>query len=101
MTTAEGALDKNAKHDPLAGDFIRAQLGEHKWRIFSSRLAEQRASKHKLRLASADDVNAAGASADAATHHPGCVGRSTGGASVLDFLVKVEVVKSVLRTYVP
>ena len=25
----------------------------------------------------------------------------TGGATVIDFLVKVEVVKSVLRTYVP
>lgn len=124
--TSDGG-DKLAKHDPLAGAFVRAQLGAHKWGIFSSRLAEQRSSKHKLKLASSASGRASGGpptageddaqaqaqadggavsmSSGGAGAGSGCSARpsssSAGGASVLDFLVKVEVVKQVLRTYVP
>lgn len=106
---SDNSDSKIAKHDPLAGEFIRAQLGEHKWKIFSSRLAEQRASKHKLKLSSSsirsitaeDDVNGHSSAEGIAAVSTGCIGKSSSGASVLDFLVKVEVVKAVLRTYVP
>jgi hypothetical protein len=61
----------NAGADPHAAAFLRQVLGPEKWNIFSARLFERRLSQSKS------------------------------GATVIDFLVKVEVVKEILRTYVP
>ena len=74
--------------DPYAAAFLRDQLGEERWDIFSSRLFERRfVQKPKQKVKGrrgTDEVE----------------GKSC-SASAIDFLVKVEVVKSVLRTFVP
>lgn len=74
--------------DPYAAAFLRDQLGEEKWDIFSSRLFERRfVQKPKQKVKGrrgTDEVE----------------GKSC-SASAIDFLVKVEVVKEILRTYVP
>ncbi|KAH7889444.1 hypothetical protein F5I97DRAFT_1964713 [Phlebopus sp. FC_14] len=74
--------------DPYASAFLRDQLGEEKWNTFSARLFERRLGpvKSKMRVRG-KNVN------DDASSAP--------GATAIDFLVKVEVVKEVLRTYVP
>jgi hypothetical protein len=75
--------------DPYAAAFIRERLGDDKWNIFSARLFERRLgvlkpdSKDKTKQLS--DVDS----------------KNGGGAGAIDFMVKVEVVKEVLRTYVP
>lgn len=74
--------------DPYAAAFLLEQLGEAKWNTFSARLFERRLGpiKSKMRVRGKgqnDEPN------------------SAPGATAIDFLVKVEVVKEVLRTYVP
>lgn len=71
--------------DPYAEDFLKEVLGPHKWEIFSARLFERRLrakgkGKHKP---GGDDTD------------------SRSSVSAIEFLVKVEVVKEILRTYVP
>lgn len=71
--------------DPYAEDFLKEVLGPHKWEIFSARLFERRLrakgkGKHKP---GGDDTD------------------SKSSVSAIEFLVKVEVVKEILRTYVP
>ncbi|TDL24803.1 hypothetical protein BD410DRAFT_851120 [Rickenella mellea] len=75
--------------DPYAAAFLRDQLGDEKWEIFSSRLFERRFSANKPPRSR----KSRGDSEDGDTKAP--------GASAIDFLVKVEVVKEILRTYVP
>ncbi|KAG9103859.1 hypothetical protein FRC06_007537 [Ceratobasidium sp. 370] len=81
--------------DPYAEDFLKHRLGEQKWQTFSSRLFERRlgngstrsrtrTSRSKRSSNSSDDVEP-----------------KTPGANAVEFLVKVEVVKEVLRTFVP
>ena len=74
--------------DPCADAFLRDQLGEAKWNTFRARLFERRLGpvKSKIRVRSKNPN-------DDASPLP--------GATAIDFLVKVEVVKEVLRTYVP
>ncbi|KIO13616.1 hypothetical protein M404DRAFT_587495 [Pisolithus tinctorius Marx 270] len=72
--------------DPYAAAFLREQLGEEKWNTFSARLFERRLGpiKSKMRVRGKgqnDEPN------------------SAPGATAIDFLVKVEVVKEVLRTH--
>lgn len=87
----------SSKPDPHAADFIREKLGELRWTIFSSRLAERRTASQKPKKSDAPAAATNGPTSplDAFSGDKGA------GASALDFLVKVEVVKSVLRTYVP
>ena len=85
----------SSKLDPHAADFIREKLGELRWTIFSSRLAERRTSTQKPKKPDVPLSALAGKPIDAFGGDKGA------GASAIDFLVKVEVVKSVLRTYVP
>ncbi|KAI0093917.1 hypothetical protein BDY19DRAFT_919608 [Irpex rosettiformis] len=82
----------SSKLDPHAADFIRDKLGEQRWTIFSSRLAERRMTTQKPK-SKPDSFK--GPSMDSFPAD------KAGGATVIDFLVKVEVVKGVLRTYVP
>ncbi|KIJ69245.1 hypothetical protein HYDPIDRAFT_172705 [Hydnomerulius pinastri MD-312] len=74
--------------DPYAAAFLRDQLGDAKWNTFSARLFERRLGPIKSKMR----VRGKGTNDDA---------NSTPGATAIDFLVKVEVVKEVLRTYVP
>ena len=74
---------------------FREKLGELRWAIFSSRLAERRTSSHKPKRSDSSTVPLASKPLDVFSSDKAV------GASALDFLVKVEVVKSVLRTYVP
>ncbi|KAH7924595.1 hypothetical protein BV22DRAFT_1035003 [Leucogyrophana mollusca] len=71
--------------DPYASAFLREQLGEEKYNTFSARLFERR-------------LGAAKSRARGKGKHPA---NEPAGATAIDFLVKVEVVKEVLRTYVP
>ncbi|KAG8764196.1 hypothetical protein FRC11_000050 [Ceratobasidium sp. 423] len=79
--------------DPFAEHFLRHRLGEEKWQTFSSRLFERRlgATRNRARASRPRRL-----SDGSETHET----KST-GASAVDFLVKVEVVKEVLRTFVP
>ncbi|KAL5636027.1 hypothetical protein ACGC1H_004739 [Rhizoctonia solani] len=79
--------------DPFAEHFLRHRLGEVKWQTFSSRLFERRlgATRNRSRASRPRRL-----SDGSETHET----KST-GASAVDFLVKVEVVKEVLRTFVP
>lgn len=86
------------KPDPHAADFIREKLGELRWSIFSSRLAERRLTTQRPKPKS-DSVQRL-QTQDGPSIDSFLVDKS-GGATVIDFLVKVEVVKSVLRNYVP
>ncbi|KAG8681195.1 hypothetical protein FRC09_017688, partial [Ceratobasidium sp. 395] len=81
--------------DPYAEDFLKHRLGDQKWQTFSSRLFERRlgnggtrsrtrTSRSKRSSTSSDDVET-----------------KPSGANAVEFLVKVEVVKEVLRTFVP
>jgi len=79
--------------DPYAEDFLKHRLGEQKWQTFSSRLFERRLgngtrsrtrTSRSKRSLSSDEVEP-----------------KTPGANAVEFLVKVEVVKEVLRTFVP
>ncbi|KAF8447699.1 hypothetical protein L210DRAFT_3347916, partial [Boletus edulis BED1] len=74
--------------DPCAVAFLRDQLGEAKWDTFCARLSERRLGpiKSKIRVKGKN-------SSDDTSPPP--------GATAIDFLVKVEIVKEVLRTYVP
>ena len=74
--------------DPYAAAYLREQLGEAKWNTFSARLFERRLGPIKSKMR----VRGKGSNDDAS---------SAPGATAIDFLVKVEVVKEVLRTYVP
>ncbi|KAH8107117.1 hypothetical protein BXZ70DRAFT_859579, partial [Cristinia sonorae] len=78
--------------DPYASRFLQEQLGEEKWEIFTSRLAENRKNGSRSRMKVAIAAAMESGVADYTDF---------GGASAIDFLVKVEVVKRVLRTYVP
>ncbi|KIK93708.1 hypothetical protein PAXRUDRAFT_828694 [Paxillus rubicundulus Ve08.2h10] len=74
--------------DPYAAAFLRDRLGEEKWNTFSARLFERRLGPIKSKM------RARGKNAhDDANPAP--------GATAIDFLLKVEVVKEILRTYVP
>ncbi|KAF8522308.1 hypothetical protein BU17DRAFT_45207, partial [Hysterangium stoloniferum] len=71
--------------DPYAEGFLRDVLGYDKWETFSSRLFERRLGtkpkgKGKSKPNEEEDVKS---------------------VSAIEFLVKVEVVKEILRTYVP
>ena len=74
--------------DPCAAAFLRDRLGEARWNTFCARLFERRLGpiKSKIRVRGKNPN-------DEASPPP--------GATAIDFLVKVEVVKEVLRTYVP
>ncbi|OJA14845.1 hypothetical protein AZE42_00769 [Rhizopogon vesiculosus] len=76
--------------DPYAAAFLREQLGEARWDTFYARLFERRLGpiKSKMRV----KTKSAGG---------GELSNSNPGATAIDFLIKVEVVKEVLRTYVP
>ncbi|KAI6045671.1 hypothetical protein EDC04DRAFT_2634258 [Pisolithus marmoratus] len=74
--------------DPYAAAFLRDQLGEAKWNTFSARLFERRLGPIKSKMR----VRGKGQNDES---------NSAPGATAIDFLVKVEVVKEVLRTYVP
>lgn len=77
--------------DPYAAAFLAHVLGPEKWETFSSRLFERRLggpkarARNKSRRGSGDEGDK----------------QQSGGASAIEFLVKVEVVKEVLRTFVP
>ncbi|GJJ12155.1 hypothetical protein Clacol_006396 [Clathrus columnatus] len=73
--------------DPYAENFLRDMIGSDKWDIFSSRLFERRLG---LR---AKGIKGKG--------KPGEDDDNRSGVSAIEFLVKVEVVKEVLRTFVP
>ncbi|TFY80997.1 hypothetical protein EWM64_g3016 [Hericium alpestre] len=73
--------------DPYAAAFLQDQIGDEKWRVFSARLYERRLGGTKARFR--------GKKAPDGPEPRG------GGASAIEFLVKVEVVKEVLRVYVP
>jgi hypothetical protein len=79
--------------DPYAEDFLRHRLGEEKWQTFSSRLFERRLGTTRSRTRASRPRRLSDGS-DSPESKPT-------GASAVDFLVKVEVVKEVLRTFVP
>jgi hypothetical protein len=83
------AMDSST--DPCAAAFLQQQLGHEKWSVFSARLFERRLNHGKPK---GTDLRAKRLSIDDNI-------TKAGGASTIDFLVKVEVVKEVLRTYVP
>ncbi|KAG2756041.1 hypothetical protein P692DRAFT_20814846 [Suillus brevipes Sb2] len=76
--------------DPYASAFLHDQLGDQKWNTFYARLFERRLGpiKSKMRVKSKGTGG-------------GGLSTSSPGATAIDFLIKVEVVKEVLRTYVP
>ncbi|KZT42090.1 hypothetical protein SISSUDRAFT_1016643 [Sistotremastrum suecicum HHB10207 ss-3] len=75
--------------DPHAAAFLRHTLGESKWSIFSARLFERRmGASRKKKPRSVLPLG-------------GPYDQSNNGASVVDFLVKVEAVKEILRNFVP
>lgn len=76
--------------DPYASAFLRDQLGEAKWNTFYARLFERRLGPIKSKMRVKSKSNGGG---ELSTSSP--------GATAIDFLIKVEVVKEVLRTYVP
>ncbi|KIM87010.1 hypothetical protein PILCRDRAFT_86138 [Piloderma croceum F 1598] len=82
-------VDSGVEADPYAAAFIRERLGDNKWNVFSARLFERRLGMTK---AGSKNTNKETSAADS---------RNGGGAGAIDFMVKVEVVKEVLRTYVP
>ncbi|KAH8980932.1 hypothetical protein EDB86DRAFT_3087530 [Lactarius hatsudake] len=73
--------------DPYAAAFLQSQIGPEKWGIFSARLYERRLGGPKAR--------------SRGKKSNGDSELRTSGACALDFLVKVEIVKEVLRIYVP
>lgn len=79
--------------DPYAEDFLKHRLGEQKWQTFSSRLFERRLGSTRNRTRTSRPKRLSGGSDDSES--------KTSGASAVEFLVKVEVVKEVLRTFVP
>ncbi|KAI0064661.1 hypothetical protein BV25DRAFT_1823066 [Artomyces pyxidatus] len=92
FTDATHVFPKRAKApqafeiDPYAAAFLQEQIGDEKWGIFAARLYERRLGGPKAR--------ARGKTPKAPPTRPD-------HASALDFLVKVEVVKEVLRVFVP
>ena len=86
-TTKRTVASSSSQVDPCAAAFLRDQLGEAKWDTFCARLFERRLGPIKSK------IRVRGKNSDDAGHPP--------GATAIDFLVKVEVVKEVLRTYVP
>lgn len=80
--------------DQYARPFLQEQLGLEKWNVFSARLFERRLNHGKTKCAEPRAKRHCINDNNATT-------KSCGGASTIDFLVKVEVVKEVLRTYVP
>jgi hypothetical protein len=82
-------VDSGVEADPYAAAFIRERLGDNKWNVFSARLFERRLGMTK---AGSKNTNKETSTPDS---------RNGGGAGAIDFMVKVEVVKEVLRTYVP
>ncbi|KAH7914948.1 hypothetical protein BJ138DRAFT_1142646 [Hygrophoropsis aurantiaca] len=77
--------DSAPQTDPYAAAFLREQLGEDKYNTFSARLFERRLGAAKSRCRGKGKSS----------------GHESAGATAIDFLVKVEIVKEVLRTYVP
>ncbi|KAF8503372.1 hypothetical protein F5888DRAFT_1607090, partial [Russula emetica] len=73
--------------DPYAAAFLQSQIGLEKWGIFSARLYERRLGGPKAR--------------SRGKKSPSDPEPRNSGACALDFLVKVEIVKEVLRIYVP
>ncbi|KAI0256895.1 hypothetical protein BJV78DRAFT_1150787 [Lactifluus subvellereus] len=73
--------------DPYAAAFLQSQIGPEKWGIFSARLYERRLGGPKAR--------------SRGKKSSGDTELRNSGACALDFLVKVEIVKEVLRIYVP
>lgn len=76
--------------DPYAAAYLRDQLGDEKWEIFSSRLFERRFSGQNPRTKNKSQGNIANDNE-----------AKSGGAGAVEFLIKVEVVKEILRSYVP
>lgn len=72
--------------------FSNHSLAMKKWGIFSARLYERRLGRAQ---------NQPRSRAKKAAVEENDVATNGGGASAIDYLVKVEVVKEVLRTYVP
>jgi len=79
--------DACTKAESHAAAFIREKLGEDKWNIFSARLFERRLGTRPSSKSRSKDLS--------------YVDSRNGGASAIEFMVKVEIVKEVLRTYVP
>jgi hypothetical protein len=75
--------------DPHAAAFLRERLGKEKWGIFCARLFERRLHSSRNR------------SSESRSRRVSLSSDIKCRASTVDFLVKVEVVKEVLRTYVP
>jgi len=73
--------------DPYAAAFLQSQIGPEKWGIFSARLYERRLGGPKAR--------------SRGKKSSGDPELRNSGACALDFLVKVEIVKEILRIYVP
>ncbi|KAA1469524.1 hypothetical protein DENSPDRAFT_609686 [Dentipellis sp. KUC8613] len=83
------AKANQSEPDPYAAAFLQDQIGEDKWRIFAARLYERRLGGTKARYRGKKALD-------------GHDARGSGsGANAIEFLVKVEVVKEVLRIYVP
>ncbi|KAG8748041.1 hypothetical protein FRC10_009793 [Ceratobasidium sp. 414] len=80
--------------DPYAEDFLKHRLGEQKWQTFSSRLFERRLGNGSTRSRTRTSRSKRSSSSDE-------VEPKAPGANAVEFLLKVEVVKEVLRTFVP
>ncbi|GBE81934.1 hypothetical protein SCP_0403080 [Sparassis crispa] len=95
---------KDPKGDPYAPAFIQATIGEKKWEMFTARLAEKRIGRHRGKYKATPTNSSSLQGQDQHVDSAADVDTSSGkdrSASVIDFLVKVEVVKAVLRAYVP
>ena len=89
-TTLDVASEKYTRQ------FLRERLGERKYDIFIARLSERRLNGEKAHL-----VKARAGSRKRNLPADEVAKNSENSASTIDFLVKVEVVKEVLRLFVP
>ncbi|KAG8801676.1 hypothetical protein FRC17_006586, partial [Serendipita sp. 399] len=103
------ALSVPASVDPHVAGFLRSVLGTRKWRIFSSKLCERKDAAGESSTLRGNEASAHGGSkgkskqsifADFDIDEDGVLHGGTSPCAIA-FLVKVEVVKEVLRNYVP
>ncbi|KAG8958074.1 hypothetical protein FRC03_009480 [Tulasnella sp. 419] len=85
--------------DPNAPAFLREMLGEIKYATFSAKLFERRLGGPKIGMNRKKKADGEEETGDLSTSQRRT--RGSHGATVIEFLVKTEVVKEVLRTYVP